>query len=153
MSSDEDFDKGAAGSAFAFPMQCSAMRKGGYVVISGRPCKVVEMSTSKTGKHGHAKVTFAGNDIFTGKRYEDSCPSTHNVECPNVSRTEYPLVGLNEKYASLLLESGETRDDLKLPEGELGDKIQAAFDEGKELMVAVLSAMGIDQIVDFKEAK
>ena len=32
-----------------------------------RPCKIVEMSTSKTGKHGHAKVHMVALDIFTGK--------------------------------------------------------------------------------------
>ena len=31
-----------------------------------RPCKIVEMSTSKTGKHGHAKVHLVALDIFTG---------------------------------------------------------------------------------------
>ena len=28
------------------------------------------MSTSKTGKHGHAKVNFTGLDIFTGKKVQ-----------------------------------------------------------------------------------
>ena len=32
-----------------------------------RPCKIVEMSTSKTGKHGHAKVHMVALDIFTGE--------------------------------------------------------------------------------------
>jgi hypothetical protein len=42
----------------------------------------VEYSTSKTGKHGHAKAKYAGLDIFTGKRYEDAVPTSHNVEAP-----------------------------------------------------------------------
>eukprot|EP00493_Phyllostaurus_siculus_P002912 UN02925 len=57
-----------------FLQQCSALRKNGHVVIKNRPCKIVEMSTSKTGKHGHAKVHMVGIDILTGKKYEDICP-------------------------------------------------------------------------------
>ena len=53
---DDEFQSADAGSSKTFPMQCSALRKNGHVVIKGRPCKIVDMSTSKTGKHGHAKV-------------------------------------------------------------------------------------------------
>jgi hypothetical protein len=33
--------------------------------MSGRPCKIVDMSTSKTGKHGHAKVHLVAIDVST----------------------------------------------------------------------------------------
>merc|ERR1711977_551052 len=73
-----------AGS-LSYPAQCSSIKKNGYVVIKDRPCKVVETSTSKTGKHGHAKVHMVAIDIFTGKKLEEICPSTHNMMVPNVT--------------------------------------------------------------------
>jgi hypothetical protein len=44
--------------------------------------QIVEYSTSKTGKHGHAKAKFSALDIFTGRRHEGTMPTSHNVEAP-----------------------------------------------------------------------
>jgi translation initiation factor 5A len=127
-------------------MQCSALRKNGFVCIKQRPCKIVDMSTSKTGKHGHAKVHLTAIDIFTGKKLEDLCPSTHNMDVPNVSRKEYQLVRVSadecgltsltmsrqldisdDGFLNLMSDDGETKDDVKIPEGEVGDKLERMF--------------------------
>jgi len=149
---ENQFESAASGASLTYPMQCSALRKNGHVVIKGRPCKIVEMSTSKTGKHGHAKVHLVAIDIFTQKKLEDICPSTHNMDVPNVRRTEYQLMNIDDGFLNLMDNDGNTKDDVKLPESSLGDEIQSGFEEGKDLLVTIVSAMKEEQAISFKEA-
>ena len=110
------------------------------------------MSTSKTGKHGHAKVNLVGIDIFTGKKYEDMSPSTHNMDVPNVKRTEYQLMNIDDGFLSLLQKDGSSKDDVKVLDGELGDKLTADFEDGKDLSVSILEAMNEESAIAYKEA-
>ncbi|GAA0186899.1 hypothetical protein Leryth_020557 [Lithospermum erythrorhizon] len=145
--------KGDAGASKTYPQQAGTIRKGGHIVIKARPCKVVEVSTSKTGKHGHAKCHFVAIDIFNGKKLEDIVPSSHNCDVPHVNRTDYQLIDIAEDgFVSLLTDSGQTKDDLKLPTDEaLLKQMKDAFAEGKDLIVSVMSAMGEEQICGLKD--
>ncbi|KAH6687947.1 eukaryotic translation initiation factor 5A-2 [Plectosphaerella plurivora] len=149
-----EFDTADAGASTTYPMQCSALRKNGFVVIKNRPCKIIDMSTSKTGKHGHAKVHLVATDIFTGKKLEDLSPSTHNMDVPNVSRKEYQLLDISDDgFLSLMNEDGDLKDDVRMPDGEIGDKIEKLFrTDEKDTNVVILTAMGEEAAVEAKEA-
>merc|ERR1712170_221535 len=95
MSDDEEF-QGADSGSHTYPAQAGSMRKGSHMMIKGFPCKVAEVTTSKTGKHGHAKAAIVGIDIFTGKKHEASVPTSHNVDCPNVTKVEYTLISCDD---------------------------------------------------------
>jgi len=149
---DYDFSGTTAGASDVFPSEAGQIKKGGYIMIKGRPCKVVNVSTSKTGKHGHAKANFTAIDIFNGKKVEDVVPTTHTTYVPNVNRSEYQLLDIEDGFLSLLTDGGETRDDLKLPDYPEGfdQEILKAFKDGKSLSISVLSACGIDQVIAYK---
>ncbi|XP_031703837.1 eukaryotic translation initiation factor 5A-1-like [Anarrhichthys ocellatus] len=147
---DEDFACGHSGASSTFPQQCSALRKNGFVMIKGRPCKIMEMSTSKTGKHGHAKVHLTGLDIFTQKKYEDICPSTHNMDVPHVTRKDYQVIDVAEGFLGLLDDAGAIREDLKVPDTDLGKEIQTKFDNGDNFMVTVLKALDEENVIATK---
>jgi translation initiation factor 5A len=124
------------------------------MLIKGKPCKVLSISTSKTGKHGHAKCNFTAQDIFTGKKCEEIIPSTHTAQVPNVSRKEYTMVDLSEdEFLTLMDDEGATREDIKLPAGDMAFDIKEKWqDQDKEWLVTVLSAMGHEQVVQIKAA-
>ncbi|KAJ5231711.1 eukaryotic translation initiation factor 5A [Penicillium citrinum] len=151
---DITFESADAGASTTYPMQCSALRKNGHVVIKGRPCKIVDMSTSKTGKHGHAKVHIVAIDIFTGKKLEDLSPSTHNMDVPNVGRKEYQLLDItDDDFLSLMKDDGDTKDDVKVPDNEVGQRIVKMFrEEEKDVNVIIQTAMGEEVAIEAKEA-
>ena len=125
-----------------------------YICIKGRPCRVVSVSTSKTGKHGHAKCNFVATDIFTGKKLEDIVPSTHGTTVPNVFKEEYSLLDISdEDYLSLMDANGEVREDLQMPTypDELVKQIRDGFDAGDTLSVWVVKAMGEEHVMTCKK--
>ena len=41
---------------------------------------------------------------------------------------------------------GNAKDDVKLPEGDLGKQIQSDFDDGKDLLVTIISSMNEEAV-------
>lgn len=123
-------------------------------MIKGNPCKVLSISVSKTGKHGHAKCNFVATDIFTGKKYEDMIPSTHGTTVPIVKKTEWEIIDIDGDELTLMDEGGNQKTDLNLPQypETLADDIRNAWNGGENsVMVSVQSAVGIEQIISFKK--
>jgi len=163
MASEEPvFESADAGASLTTPISCGALRKGAHVMIKGHPCKIIEITTSKTGKHGHAKAHIIAIDIFTEQKREDLCPTSHNMEQPIVVREEYQLLGIDEEDVSVLLPTGDTKDDLNMPKmadgspaeicEQLTEAWEKAQEDGKDIILTVMGAMGKERIVSFKES-
>jgi len=151
---DEEFETVDAGSSSTYPTSAGEIKKNGFMVINGRPCKVVDYSTAKTGKHGHAKASITGIDIFNGRKYEDSVPTSHNVEVPIIKRSEWQAIAVDaDGYVTLMDDKANTRSDLRLPDETENDeavtkRIQSALDDGRECFITVLASMGIEKIAE-----
>eukprot|EP00916_Digyalum_oweni_P005296 GHVL01009279.1.p2 GENE.GHVL01009279.1~~GHVL01009279.1.p2 ORF type:complete len:165 (-),score=33.49 GHVL01009279.1:874-1368(-) len=149
-----DFEGGESGASHTTPCQAGTLRKGGHAMLKGKPCKIMEITTSKTGKHGHAKAHIVGLDIFTGKKYEDVCPTSHNMEVPVVKRQELQLIGINDDgFIDLLNADGSTKSDLTLDgvDEDTAKQIRAYFEDGKDCLLTVQGACGHEKVIAMKE--
>ncbi|KAE8157337.1 translation protein SH3-like domain-containing protein [Aspergillus tamarii] len=126
-------------------MTNSDLKDGGYIMINGWPCKIVEMSISKTRKHGHTKVHFVDLDIFMGKNYEDISPSTHVSDVSAVQREEYQLDGIDDDDEFLLLT--DMNDNTK------NDAISNSLDSSDSSIVTIISALGKEACISMKDAE
>ncbi len=157
---DETFETTDAGSSHTYPMEAGQIRKGGYLMIKDRPTKVSDVSSSKTGKHGHAKCHFVAIDIFTGKKMEDLIPAGHTANVPFVKKVELQCIDIDEDgFLSLMDANGDIRSDLKLPSNlqqkppnadEVSDKIQELLAAETDFNVVILCACGTEMVVDTK---
>ena len=63
-------------------VEASSLRKGGHVLINERPCRIKDLSSSKTGKHGSMKLRIVATDVESGKKVEDVMPGSSRVTVP-----------------------------------------------------------------------
>lgn len=133
--------------------QATNIKIGDYMVINEFPCRIVDRSTSKTGKHGGCKIHFIGIDIFTQKKYETLCNSGENVRVPIVTKRDYQIININDEtpaYLSLMAEDKSLREDIRLPDNEMGQKINEEFVKGRDILVTIQKAMKQEMVVSYK---
>ena len=83
-------------------------KKGNWTSINGVLCKIQDVSMSKTGKHGHAKVHVVAIDPVTGKKLEQL--STGAASSPDVEITfpKYTLVDSEEGVITVMQDNGDS---------------------------------------------
>ena len=117
------------------------------MMIKGAPCKITEVTISKTGKHGHAKAVFVGIDIFTGKKYETLAPTSHLVDVPKVSKGEYDVMAVEDGVVTLMDAEGETHEmEVDVDDPVIKDMARDVNDN-KDVLATTIAAMGTTKII------
>ena len=56
----------------------------------------------------------------------------------------------DDGYLNLMDDDGTTKEDLKVPDGDVGDDVRAKFESGESFLVTVLSACNEEMVVGTK---
>ncbi len=98
--------------------------KGNYVMVDGVACKVVDTQTSKSGKHGHAKMRFTAIGLTDEKKRVVVLPSHDNIEVPIVEKRNAQVLSITENSANVMDSETYETFDMKIPEELRGQVIE-----------------------------
>jgi translation initiation factor 5A len=68
------------------PADVGSLRVGGYIIIDDEPCRIVELTKSKPGKHGSAKARIVAIGIFDGVKRSFVKPVDASAEVPIIEK-------------------------------------------------------------------
>ncbi|HDI07334.1 MAG TPA: translation initiation factor IF-5A [Candidatus Bathyarchaeota archaeon] len=68
------------------PVDVGSLRVGGYVIIDNEPCRIVELTKSKPGKHGAAKARIVAIGVFDGVKRSIVKPVDASAEVPIIEK-------------------------------------------------------------------
>lgn len=82
------------------------LRVGSFVIIDGEPCRVVEISKAKTGKHGSAKANITAVGLLTKSKKVLVVPVDTQVEVPIIEkRVGQVIADLGDRFQVMDIET------------------------------------------------
>ena len=98
-----------------------SLQKGNYVVMDGVACIVSDVSISRPGKHGHAKVNFSGVGVLDGKKRNMVLPGSDNVEIPIIDKRNAQVLSVHGDSCNVMDSESFESFDLSIPQELAGD--------------------------------
>ena len=120
-----------------------SLKKGDTIIIDGHACKITDTTTSRPGKHGHAKVNMMAVGMLDDKKRNLVMPGHDKVEAPVVEKKNAQVLSIAGNIANVMDTENYETFDLEIPT-ELKDQVH----EGSEVLYWIL--MGLKVIKQVK---
>jgi translation initiation factor 5A len=106
-----------------------SLKKGDTIIIDGAACKITDTTTSRPGKHGHAKVNMMAVGLLDGKKRNLVMPGHDKVEAPIIEKKTAQVLGITGNHANVMDSESFETFDLEIPE-----ELAADIAEGKNVL-------------------
>ncbi len=108
------------------PVDVGSLRVGGYMIIEGEPCHIVDIQKSKPGKHGSAKARITAIGVFDGVKRSFVKPVDLGAEVPIIDKRTGQVFAVNPNGVQIMdMETYEYFDAPFPQEEELKSKLAA----------------------------
>ena len=106
-----------------------SLKKGDTIIINNAACKITDTTTSRPGKHGHAKVNMMAVGLLDGKKRNLVMPGHDKVEAPIIDKRNAQVLSVNGNTASVMDGTSYETFDLEIPE-----ELKGEDHEGSEVL-------------------
>ncbi|MEM2117392.1 MAG: translation initiation factor IF-5A [Candidatus Bathyarchaeia archaeon] len=111
------------------PVDVGSLRVGGYMIVDNEPCRIVDITKSKPGKHGSAKARIVAIGVFDGVKRSIVKPVDANAEVPIIEKRSGQVYAVTPSSIQIMdLETYEYFDAPYPEEEELKAKIAAGVE-------------------------
>ena len=108
------------------PVDVGELRVGGYMIIDGQPCRIMDIAKSKPGKHGSAKARIVAIGVFDNQKRQFVKPVDCGAEVPIINKRPGQVFAVNPNGVQIMdLETYEYLDAPFPEEPELKAKLVA----------------------------
>ncbi|HKZ87560.1 MAG TPA: translation initiation factor IF-5A [Candidatus Bathyarchaeia archaeon] len=112
------------------PVDVGDLRVGGYMIIEGEPCRIMDITKSKPGKHGSAKARIVAIGVFDGQKRQFVKPVDSGAEVPIIDKKPGQVFAVNPTGVQIM--DLETYEYLDAPYPE-EEEIKAKLVSGVEI--------------------
>lgn len=113
------------------PAEVGSLRVGRYITVDGEPCRIVDITKSKPGKHGSAKARIVAIGIFDGVKRSFVKPVNANVDVPIIDKRSGQVFNV-------------TPSGIQIMDLETYEYLDAPFPEEEELKSKLVSGVEIE---------
>ena len=93
------------------PVDVGELRVGGYMMIEGEPCRIMDITKSKPGKHGSAKARIVAIGVFDNQKRQFVKPVDSGAEVPIIDKRAGQVFAINPNGVQIMdLETYEYLD-------------------------------------------
>jgi translation initiation factor 5A len=100
------------------------LKRGSFVLIDDAPCKVDDISVTKSGKHGAAKARVDAIGLLDGRRRSIVKPADENVDVPIILKKKAQVLAISGDRVQLMDTADYSMLELEIPE-ELKGKLNS----------------------------
>jgi translation initiation factor 5A len=106
------------------------LKEGRFVIIDNEPCRIVGMTTSAPGKHGHAKAKIDAIGLFDTQKHTIIRPTSAKIEVPIIERGAAQVLAVVGTHAQLMDLTTYETFELPIPinlRGEVKEGVEVEY--------------------------